>query len=198
MDEKSNSIGSSLILFTGLVYNVILAYIEAIVKLFAPAKQKIIRGQNVLITGSGHGLGRELALKFAQHGANLVLVDINESNNDQVKQEIVKKYSSLDVCSYSVDIRDESKVAELATKVKQDLGHIDILVNNAGIVQCLPFLDLSPALVERTFQVNTLAHFWTIKHFLPAMIKNGRGHIVAISSIAGLIGGKYLTDYWLV
>lgn len=196
MDKNSNPPAQSLILFVILVYKVFLAYIEVISSLFKPTKFKSIRGQNVLITGSGHGLGRKLALNFAQHGANLVLVDINETNNQIVKEEVLKRFSSSKVVSYSIDIRDESKVADLAIRVQRDLGDIDILINNAGIVQCLPFLELSPKLVERTFQVNTLAHIWTIKHFLPAMLKKKRGHIVGIASIAGLIGGKYITDYW--
>lgn len=195
-DERNHSTYESVLLFVILVFKVLLAYLEALVKLVTPSKRKSIRGQNVLITGSGHGLGREMALKFAHEGANLVLVDINQANNEKVKQEVLKKHQSLKVYSYSVDIRDEAKVAALAKQIHLDLGQdIDILVNNAGIVQCLPFMDLSPGLIERTFQVNCLAHFWTVKHFLPNMIKNKRGHIVAISSIAGLIGGKYLTDY---
>ena len=197
--DKLVNLVKQVLLLVNLIYKVALAYIEAILNAVQPARRKSIRGKNVLITGSGHGLGRELALKFAQQGANLILVDINEQNNDKVRQEISQKYSDskLKVVAYSVDIREESKVKELAQKCSLALGgSVDILINNAGIVQCLPFLNLSPALVERTFQVNVLAHMWTIKHFLPSMIENKSGHIVAISSIAGLIGGKYLTDYW--
>lgn len=182
-----------------LIAGISLAYFEAILSLFRGARRKRITGQNVLITGSGHGLGREMALRFAQLATNLVLVDINKENNDKVKSEIESEArqskSSMKVLSYSIDLRDEKQVSELACKVKKELGDIDILVNNAGIVQCLPFVELDPKLVERTFQVNILAHIWTIKHFLPSMIKNQRGHIVAIASIAGLVGTRYLTDY---
>lgn len=189
----------SLVEFVKLLVGIAVAYVEAISSIFKRAKRKSITGQNVLITGSGHGLGREMALKFAHLSTNLVLVDINKQNNDKVREEIEseakKSKTPIKVLSYSIDLRDERQVSQLATDVKRDLGDIDILVNNAGIVQCLPFLELDPKLVERTFQVNILAHIWTIKHFLPSMIKNGRGHIVGISSIAGFIGTKYLTDY---
>lgn len=194
MDQ--NNVIVSAVKFLVLVYKVLLVYIDVILGLFRAKIRKSIKGQNVLITGAGHGLGRELAHKLADEGANLVLVDINEANNEKVKQELMKKNKSTKVLTYSVDIRDESNVAKLANSVQADLGDIDILINNAGIVQCLPFLELSPALVERTFQVNTLSHVWTVRHFLPNMIKNKRGHVVAISSIAGLIASKYLTDYW--
>lgn len=207
----SNIISESLLVgcmkFFALVYKIIIVYIDVCSNVFKKPQKKSIKGQNVLITGSGHGLGREMAIKFAtNHEVNLVLIDINETNNERVKEDISKilarkqkttsnQQQQQKILTYSVDIRDESEVAKLASRVSKDLGDIDILINNAGIVQCLPFLELSPALVERTFQVNTLAHIWTIKHFLPSMLKNKRGHIVAISSIAGLIGGRYITDY---
>jgi len=188
----------SIVKLSILFYQVALAYIEAVLNLFKKARRKDVRASNVLITGSGHGLGRELALGFARLGANLILVDINEAHNLKVRDEIIEKYPNLRVSAHSIDIRDENKVALLAEECKRKLGPkrcVDILVNNAGIVQCRPLFDLSPQLVERTFQVNCLAHIWMAKHFLPDMIEQKRGHIVAISSIAGLIGNKYLSDY---
>lgn len=199
MPRVTNSRGSltgALLKLLVVVIKVIKAYADAILAQFSPPKQKSIVGWNVLITGSGHGLGKELSLKFANQGANIVLVDINQANNELVKREIEARYKNVKVLSFTSDIRNESDVADLAAKVRAQLGDIDVLVNNAGIVQCLPMLELSPALVERTFQVNTLAHIWTVRNFLPAMIKRQRGHIVAVSSIAGIIGGKFLTDYW--
>lgn len=198
MDDRLVEFIKQTLLFLTLVYRILVAYCESIASLVQPRKRKSIKGQNVLITGSGHGLGRELALKLAEQGANLILVDINEANNEKVCQEVNRKHKSANakVYAYSVDIRNEQSVKELAQKVQRVAGPVDILVNNAGIVQCQPFLSLAPDLIERTFQVNVLAHMWTLKHFLPSMIENKRGHVVAISSIAGLIGNKYLTDYW--
>lgn len=196
--DNSNSIVGSIVKFVILVIRVVLVYLHCVLGFFRNTEKKSVRGLNVLITGSGHGLGREMAIKFADLGANLILVDINEANNELVKQELINRTSkgAIKVLTYSVDIREESKVAELEKNVSRELGSgIDILINNAGIVQCLPFLELASNQVEKTFQVNVLAHIWTIKHFLPGMLKRQRGHIVAISSIAGLIGGKFLSDY---
>lgn len=181
--------------FLELLYNIVVVYLNVMINFFKSPERKSIRGQIALITGSGHGLGREMAIKLAQQGCDLALVDINEENNSKVKREINRMRPNSRVFAYQVDIRDESNVAQLASQVRKDLGDVDILINNAGIVQCLPFLELSPTLVERTFQVNVMSHFWTIKQFLPSMIKNERGHVVAISSIAGIIGSKYLADY---
>lgn len=198
MKDSPGSKMKDVLKFLNLIANIVYVYLDVVVRFFIVSKEKSIKSQNVLITGSGHGLGREMAHKFAAEGANLILVDINAANNELVRQEILKcgKNNSIKVFAYSYDIRREDQVADLARVVKQDVGDVDILVNNAGIVQCLPFLELSPTMVERTFQVNTMAHIWTIKHFLPSMIERQRGHIVAISSIAGIIGGKFLTDYW--
>lgn len=195
MSENYESGIKSVLRFISLVIRVIGLYFEAVLKIFQKPRRKKISGQNALITGSGHGLGREIALNLAQQGVNLALVDINEANNESVKQELLDLYPSMKIFTYSVDIRSEQQVEELAKFVEKDLGGIDILINNAGIVQCLPFSELSSKLVERTFQVNTLAHIWTIKQFLPGMLKRKRGHIVAIASIAGIFGTKYLTDY---
>ena len=70
-----------------------------------------------------------------------------------------------------------------------------MLVNNAGIVSAKQFLDLSDQMIERTFAVNTLAHFYTIKEFLPGMIEKKRGHILNIVSMAAFAGIPMLSDY---
>lgn len=179
-----------------VITRIFIAYIEVLIKLFEKKKKKSVKNQNVLITGAAQGFGKELAIKFAELNANLALVDINLNNINKTKDEIASKYPSIKIYSYVIDITEEQKLVQLEKKVNEDLGSIDILINNAGIVQCQPFLKLSSNLIERTFRVNSLAHIWTIKHFLPSMIKKKRGHIVAIASVAGLSGAKYLTDYW--
>lgn len=72
---------------------------------------------------------------------------------------------------------------------------MDILINNAGIVHGAPILSSSDCMIERTMNVNAIAHFWTIKAFLLAMAERNSGHIVAIASAAGIFGGPGLIDY---
>eukprot|EP00106_Octopus_bimaculoides_P018027 XP_014785469.1 PREDICTED: retinol dehydrogenase 10-B-like [Octopus bimaculoides] len=79
--------------------------------------------------------------------------------------------------------------------VKNEIGNVDILVNNAGIVTGKNLLDCTDQDIIKTMQVNVLAHFWTIKAFLPKMIERNSGHIVTISSTAGVIGVNKLTGY---
>ncbi|NWV10527.1 RDHE2 dehydrogenase, partial [Ptilonorhynchus violaceus] len=79
--------------------------------------------------------------------------------------------------------------------VKKEVGDVSILVNNAGIVIGKRFMDSPDSLVAKTMEVNTMAHFWTYKAFLPAMIASNHGHLVSIASSAGLCGVNHLSDY---
>ncbi|NXR87712.1 RDHE2 dehydrogenase, partial [Hypocryptadius cinnamomeus] len=79
--------------------------------------------------------------------------------------------------------------------VKKEVGDVSILINNAGVVIGKKFLDSPDPLVEKTMEVNTMAHFWTYKAFLPAMIAANHGHLVSIASAAGLCGCSQASDY---
>jgi all-trans-retinol dehydrogenase (NAD+) len=83
----------------------------------------------------------------------------------------------------------------LPDQVKADAGEVDVLVNNAGIVSGRPLLELSDAAIERTMEVNVISHLWLARAVLPGMVQRDRGHIVCISSAAGLAGIPSLTDY---
>uniref|UniRef100_A0A8C5MDK5 Uncharacterized protein n=1 Tax=Leptobrachium leishanense TaxID=445787 RepID=A0A8C5MDK5_9ANUR len=96
---------------------------------------------------------------------------------------------------YVVDCSKRLDIYNAAEKVKREIGEVDILINNAGVVFGTEFLQLQDHQIEKTFEVNILAHFWTTKSFLPAMIKKNRGHIVTVASIAGHVGICYLVDY---
>ncbi|CAH2229974.1 jg14044 [Pararge aegeria aegeria] len=72
---------------------------------------------------------------------------------------------------------------------------VSLLINNAGVVSGHYLLDTPDHLIQRTFDVNILAHFWTVKAFLPAMIEQNEGHIVTIASMAGHVGVAKLVDY---
>lgn len=89
------------------------------------------------------------------------------------------------------DVTDANLVAAQAAVV----GPIDLLINNAGVVSGRALLETSNEQIRKTFEVNTLALFWTTKAFLPGMLASGRGHIVTVASAAGLIGVRGLADY---
>ena len=77
--------------------------------------------------------------------------------------------------AYTVDITNRQKIYAAAEEVKQDVGTVSILINNAGIVSGSALLNTPDEKIIRTFDVNVLAHFWTIKSFMPDMILNKKG-----------------------
>jgi len=89
----------------------------------------------------------------------------------------------------------EKKVYEVAARVKEDFGQVDMLVNNAGIVSGQNLLETPDERILKVFDINAIAHFWTIKAFLGSMLLRNHGHIVTISSAAGKIGVAGLVDY---
>ena len=155
---------------------------------------KSFRNQVVLITGGASGIGRRMALEFAQQGAKLVLWDIHQGRLDETVAEI-SGVSSHQAYGFVCDISNRQAVYETAKQVEEAVGPVDILVNNAGIVSGKSILEIEDEKIEATFGVNTLALFWTAKAFLPAMIERNSGHIVTIASSAGLVGVSKLTDY---
>nr|XP_027199816.1 epidermal retinol dehydrogenase 2-like [Dermatophagoides pteronyssinus] len=166
-----------------------------------PSRKKNVQNKVVLITGAGSGLGRELAIKFAAAGAITILWDINETTVKQTAEmieemiELNHQQTIKKIGWFVVDVRNEEQVAQAAQKLRQQFGDLDILVNNAGIAPCEPFKNLKSEKIREIFDVNIMAHFWTVKQFLPAMEKNNSGHIVAIASSAGIMGSPYFTAY---
>jgi len=149
-----------------------------------------LRGSHVLITGAASGIGRLMAQEARVRGARLTLLDRDEAGLRSVMSEL-----GGDTAVFTVDLSDRAQIQATAAKVLRTRGAVDVLVNNAGIVTGKPILECSDEAIERTFQVNTLALFWTTRAFLPAMIDQGRGHLVTVASAAGLSGTSRLTDY---
>lgn len=157
-------------------------------------KKKDISRQKVLITGAGSGLGRQLALQFSELSTCLVLLDIDEESLRQTARLIVRSAGSR-VLTYQCDVSDRRMVYAVAKRIKDDVGDIDILVNNAGIVSGKSLIDLPDEKIQKTMEVNSIAHFWICKSFLPSMMAKNKGHIVTVASIAGFTGLPKLTDY---
>ncbi|KAI1300213.1 Epidermal retinol dehydrogenase 2 [Halotydeus destructor] len=194
MTEPGPVRNSSLVLeFLYLLITVFGLYFQSIKNLIFGHPRKDIRGKVIVITGAGQGLGRELAVQLSQEETRLALIDVNDNSVNAVAEEV--NVAGGEALAYTCDVRNENLVREVIDKIRHDFGHIDILVNNAGIVQCKPFEKLDSEAVKRTFDVNVLSHFWTTKAVLGEMKERGSGHIVAISSIAGLIGTANLVDY---
>jgi len=149
-----------------------------------------LQGSHVLITGAASGIGRLMALGAKARGARLSLLDRDAPGLERLLAELGEGHAA-----YAVDLTDRVATQAAAARVLAERGPVDVLVNNAGIVTGRPLLDCPDEAIERTFQVNALAPFWLTRAFLPAMIAQGRGHVVTISSAAGLGGTSRLVDY---
>jgi all-trans-retinol dehydrogenase (NAD+) len=153
-----------------------------------------IAGKTVLITGGAAGIGRLVGLKMAALGASVCVWDIDEAALGAAVAGL-QEAGARSAHGFVCDVSDRAMVSEVAGATEAAAGSVDILVNNAGVVSGKYFVDLTPEEIERTFAVNTLSLFWVTKAFLPQMIHRGAGHIVTVSSAAGLIGTPKETDY---
>ncbi|XP_008593036.1 PREDICTED: epidermal retinol dehydrogenase 2-like [Galeopterus variegatus] len=173
-----------------LLFSILKALIVTIIS----KPRKNVAGEIVLITGAGSGLGRLLALRFACLGSVLVLWDVNKDGNEETCR-MAREAGATRVHAYTCDCSHREEIYRVAHQVKNEVGDVSILINNAGIVTGKNFLDCPDELMEKSFDVNFKAHLWTYKAFLPAMIANNHGHLVCISSSAGLVGVSGLADY---
>ncbi|KAK7061855.1 hypothetical protein R3P38DRAFT_678613 [Favolaschia claudopus] len=140
--------------------------------------------QIVVITGGSSGVGELLANTLAVKSVSVVVLD--------VKPIQAQNYN---ITYYKCDVSKWEEVEAVSKKVIEEIGQPTILVNNAGVAQGKLILDLSPEDIQQTFGVNTLAHFWTLKAFLPGMIEKKKGHIVTMASNLGIHGVAQMTDY---
>ncbi|XP_038051325.1 epidermal retinol dehydrogenase 2-like [Patiria miniata] len=163
------------------------------IKFLLPSRPKSLDGETVLVTGGGSGIGRLMAVRFAQRGCTVILWDVNEKGNEETA--VMIREAGGKVHAYTVDVSKMSTVTQAAAKVKQDVGEVSILVNNAGIIIGRTLLELTEAEFTRTMAINAMAHVWTFKAFLPDMIKRNHGHIVTIASVMGYLGLPKMADY---
>uniref|UniRef100_A0A8C0FS75 Estradiol 17-beta-dehydrogenase 11 n=1 Tax=Bubo bubo TaxID=30461 RepID=A0A8C0FS75_BUBBB len=99
------------------------------------------------------------------------------------------------VQAFVVDCSKREEIYSAADKVKKEIGDISILVNNAGVITAADLLSTQDHQVERMFEVNILAHIWTTRAFLPAMMNNNHGHVVTVASAAGHFVTSYMVAY---
>jgi all-trans-retinol dehydrogenase (NAD+) len=107
---------------------------------------------------------------------------------EQVKGEV-------NVTIFKCDVSEKDSVTAAANIARQAFGEVTILINNAGIVSGKSVLDNSDFMIKKTLEVNTLSHLYTIREFLPDMLRLKKGHIVSIASVAGITGSPGLCDY---
>jgi NAD(P)-dependent dehydrogenase (short-subunit alcohol dehydrogenase family) len=141
-----------------------------------------------VVTGGGGGIGAATSRLFAQHGAHVVIADIDLDSAHQTAETISESGGS--AIAFGTDVRDADQVDGLARSVLERHNRVDVLVNNVGHWLRHPgaFIDTDPQLWDELYRIN-LHHVFLVTHaFLPAMIDRHAGAIVNVSSVEGLRG----------
>ena len=142
-----------------------------------------LQGKVALVTGSGKGIGRAVALALAAEGVHVGLLARTAADLETLAAEMAPH--GVKTASVVADVADRLAVEAAVAQVEQALGPIDILLNNAGIGTFAKFLDMEPAAWEHIIQVNLLGTYYVTRAVLPGMIARQTGDIINISSTSG-------------
>lgn len=154
----------------------------------------LLENKNVIITGGSRGIGKAIAEKFAQNGANIAITCIKMSDE---ALDLVKNLESLGVKAkaYESDASDFESAIKLAENVFNDFGSIDVLVNNAGITKDNLLLRMSEEDFNDVMKVNMNSVFNNTKAVLRQMLKQKNGSIINLSSVVGVKGNAGQSNY---
>lgn len=155
---------------------------------------RLLNGKTAIITGAGQGLGKAIALRLAEMGANVVVNDIPASETiDKTAEEFADK--GYNVAVSKGDVRNEEDTDRLMQTAVDRFGSIDILVNNAGITRDTLILRMSEKDWDDVLDINLKGAFLCTKSAARIMIKQKSGKIVNISSVAGIMGNPGQANY---
>ena len=141
-------------------------------------------GEIAVVTGAGDGLGRIAALALAEAGARIAVTDIDAAASRRVAGEIGDA-----AMPYPLDVADSGTVVDTVARVAADMGRIDVLVNNAGFAKRQPTLETSLEDWQRSLDVNLTGAFVCAREAGRHMVAAGRGRIINVASIMGVVGG---------
>ena len=153
----------------------------------------LLANQIAVVTGAGRGIGRAIALKFAEAGADVVVISRTQENSEKVAGEI--RALGRQAWAYAVDVADSAAVNAAAEKILAETVKIDILVNNAGVTRDGLIMRLSDADWDTVIDTNLKGAFLLTKAFFRVFAKQRSGRIINISSVIGLIGNPGQANY---
>lgn len=152
-----------------------------------------LKDKVALITGSGRGIGRDIALRFAKEGANIAICDVDLEAAEAVAGEV--SAMGREALALKADVTSSASVGEMVNKILDKFGKIDILVNNAGITRDGLLLRMGEADWDAVINVNLKGTFNVSKAVSKIMVKQRQGKIVNIASIIGIIGNIGQANY---
>jgi len=143
-----------------------------------------LTGKVAVVTGSGSGIGKAIAIQFASQGAHVCLLDLNKAAISEVANEINKKSSKAFPCNVSI----QSDVIEVFNQIAHEFGRIDMLVNSAGIAHVGKLDTTQEADFDRLYQVNIKGVYNAMLGAIPHMKKQHQGVILNLASVAAGLG----------
>ncbi|MFT4146471.1 MAG: SDR family NAD(P)-dependent oxidoreductase [Mobilitalea sp.] len=144
-----------------------------------------VKDKNIVVTGGGNGVGRELVFQLLNKGATVFAADINE---EALKETERLTGNNKRLFTYVVDISNNDMVKEFAENVMAEHGKVDGIINNAGIIQPFIYLnELEMSRIDRVMNINFYGTLYMVKAFLPYLLKRPEAHIVNVSSMGGFL-----------
>ncbi len=155
---------------------------------------KRVKEKSIIITGASSGIGKATSLLCAQHGAKIAVTDVNEGEGKKVVKQIQEAGGQAHF--WHLNTADEKEVEKVFREINEEFGKIDVLVNNAGIAGVnKPTHEITEAEWDALMAVNVKGVFFCTKHVIPYLKKNGKGSIVNLSSIYGIVGAHDQPPY---
>lgn len=150
---------------------------------------KRLENKVAIITGSGAGIGKAIATRYAEEGAKIVIADFNEEALQTTVEEL--KSAGHEAIGVVVNVAVEEDVAKMVSETVSQFGRVDILVNNAGVGDNMQAAEnVKDETWQRVMDINVTGVMRGLRQIIPAFLKNGGGTIVNMASIAGLTGGR--------
>ena len=154
----------------------------------------LLKGKNALITGASKGIGKAIAIKFAEEGANVAFTYLSSVEQGKALEEELSS-KGIKAKGYRSDASDFSQADKLVNDVIADFGAIDVLVNNAGITMDNLLLRMTEESWDRVMNVNLKSCFNTVKAVTKPMMKQKSGSIINMTSVVGLKGNAGQANY---
>jgi len=159
---------------------------------------KLLEGKTAIVTGAARGIGKAIALKFAQEGANIAFTDLVLNDEMAAGMEATRKEIEavgVKCLAYAGNAADFAETEEVVKKIKEDFGTIDILVNNAGITKDGLMLRMTEQQWDAVINVNLKSAFNFIHACVPIMMRQKNGSIINMSSVVGVHGNSSQANY---
>lgn len=155
---------------------------------------ELLKGKTALITGAARGIGKAIALKFAQEGANIAFTDLAIDDNAKTTEAEIAKLG-VKVKAYASNAANFEDTHKVVENILNDFGRIDILVNNAGITRDGLMLRMTEQQWDMVINVNLKSAFNFINAVSPVMVRQKSGSIINMSSVVGLSGNAGQSNY---